>query len=426
MRRVLVFIAALVLGAITAPQPAQCSESSQQSAQVPTSQKVIRDPNEYNAYMTALNTRDPSAKASAMEAFVKQYPQSVVLTDALEQAMDAYRQAGNEAKLETTARLILQRKPDAIAALAILAYLDRYKATNGDKAALQEACGYAQTGTNQVRGWQKPDEMSEADFQRMKTQMVEIFNGASGFCSLEKKDYGAAQGFYLEAIQNDANDLQDTYQLTISYLEEDPIDLRGFWYGAKAISLAGNNAATASGIARYVKAKYKKYHGQVDDWDSFATVAVSQTTPPSAQQLAKRIPRAPTLCELAVQAVRDNPPDQLSFSDKEFILAETNCSPANKDAADKVWESIQAMERNGQARLEIPAKVISATKNTLEVAVSDDNQASNKPDLHVALKEPVAEPPAPGTMVKIFGVITKYTPDPFIFTMEKGQLATSQ
>jgi hypothetical protein len=47
-------------------------------------QKVIQNPAEYNAYMTALNTENPAEKGPAMEAFSKKYPYSVVKTDSLE------------------------------------------------------------------------------------------------------------------------------------------------------------------------------------------------------------------------------------------------------------------------------------------------------------------------------------------------------
>jgi hypothetical protein len=54
-------------------------------------QKTIKDPAEYNAYIAALNINDPKQKAAAMEAFVSQYPNSVVKIDAMEQAMAAYQ-----------------------------------------------------------------------------------------------------------------------------------------------------------------------------------------------------------------------------------------------------------------------------------------------------------------------------------------------
>ncbi|HLW53602.1 MAG TPA: hypothetical protein VKW06_12235 [Candidatus Angelobacter sp.] len=429
MRKVLVTFVLALTGVSLAqgnsqPQattPSGAAAAAQPST-TPANQKVIKDPAEYNSYITALNTQDPAQRAAAMEAFVKQYPQSVVMTDALEQAMAAYQQAGNATQVETTAKRILQLMPNNIRALAIVVALDRAKATGGDQAALKEMCGYAQTGLQQLPSWQKPDGMNDPDFEKLKNQMAQIFNGAAGFCALQSKDNRNASGYYLKAIQIDPNDLQDTYQLAISYLETDPMDLHGFWYGAKALRLAGNNAAAVNAIAPYLKAKYKKYHGKVDDWDQFVTTAASQSSAPSADDLAKLIPPAPTPCDFAVQAVKDNKPEDLSFSDKEFILSKAGCSPANKDAADKIWQNILDMEKNGEARLEIPIKVIAATKDSVEAAVSDDNQAAGKVDMHIELEKPVLKPPAPGTMTKIIGVITQYTPEPFLFTMQHGEL----
>ena len=423
MKKVLVTVVLTLAIAANGQQPTQPSQSGQtQPGNAPASQKVIKDPGEYNAYITALNTTDPAAKAAAMEAFVKQYPQSVVLIDALEQAMAGYQQAGNQAKVEEMAKRVLQLQPNHIRALAVVVALDRAKATSGDQAALKEGCASSQTGLQQLPGWQKPEGMQEADFGKLKDQMSQIFNGAAGFCALQNKDFANARTFYLKAIQNDPNDFLDTYQLTIAFLETDPVDLTGFWYGAKALRLAGNNAATVNAISPYIKGKFKKYHGKVDDWDQFAAAVSTQTAPPSADDLAKLITPAPTPCDFAVQAVKDNKPEDLSFSDKEFILSKSGCSPANKDAADKVWQSIQTMEKNGEARLEIPVKIISATKDSVEAAISDDNQTANKADVHVALEKPALKPPAAGTMTKIVGVITQYTPDPFMFTMEHGEL----
>jgi hypothetical protein len=91
-----------------------------------------------------------------------------------------------------------------------------------------------------------------------------------------------------------------------------------------------------------------------------------------------------------------------------------------------VWQSIQKMEKGGEARLQIPVKVISATRGTIEAAISDDNQAANKADLHIELEKPAVTPPAPGTTINVIGVITKYDIDPFMFTMEKGQLPAAK
>jgi hypothetical protein len=72
-------------------------------------------------------------------------------------------------------------------------------------------------------------------------------------------------------------------------------------------------------------------------------------------------------------------------------------------------------------------KVIAAPDtSTLEVAVSEDNQAANKSDMKVTMEKPMTKPPAVGSSINIIGVISEYTPDPFIFTMTKGALPAAK
>jgi len=417
-------------GQTPAAQPGQTPSAQAgqtQPGSTPANQKVIKDPAEYNAYITALNTQDPAARAAAMEAFVKQYPQSIVLTDALEQAMAAYQQSNNGAKVEETAKRILQLMPNNVRALAIVVALNRAKATNGDKAALAEGCPYAQKGLQELPNWQKPEGISDADYQKLRTQMSDIFNGAAGFCALQNRDFAGAKTYYEKAFQIDPSNLQDTYQLAVADLEQNPVNLEGLWYCSKAMQLASANPAAAKSMGDYCKAKYKRFHGGEDGWDQIVASAASQTALPPT--FVSSIKPAPTPCELAVQVVQQNDPASLGFSDKEFILSKANCppeqrgTPENKAAADKVWQSIQDMEKNGAARLKIPdVKVIAADKDTIDAAITDENKAANKADVHVIMEKPMLHPPAAGTDTDIIGVLTKYTPDPFMFTMEQGQL----
>lgn len=431
MKKVLVtFVLALTAGAMAFAQqptaPAQqptAPAASQGEQNKPTSQKVIKDPAEYNAYITALNTTDPAAKAAAMEAFVAQYPNSIVKIDALEQAMAAYQQAGNQAKVEGTAKRILQIDPNNIRALAIVSFIDRAKATQGDQAALQSTCAESQAGLQNLPTWQKPETLSDADFAKLKQQMSNIFEGAAGFCALQAKNYAVAEEHYNKALQIQPNDYGDVYQLAIAELSSNPLQLNGFWHCAKAMNLAQaapNGAQVVQSINGYCKAIYHNYHGNDQGWDQFVQQNGAAAAPPA--NIAQLITPKPTPCDLAVQAVQQNDPSSLSFGDKEFILSQKDCSPAGTEAANKVWQSIQDLEKGGVAKLKIPVKVISATPDTIEAALSDDNQAANKADLHVTMEKPMKKPPAPGAMIDIIGTITAYTPNPFMFTMEKGEL----
>src|SRR5260370_31272091 len=149
-------------------------EGSPSNAQ--STQKVIKDPAEYNAYIAALNTPDPAVKAAAMEAFVKQYPASIVKIDALEQAMAAYQQAGNAAKVLDGAQRIITLDPGNVRALAILAYLKR---AAGTPEPAKESLAYAQRGLDGLTRWTIPEGTSEADFQKLRTQRSLISYGAA-------------------------------------------------------------------------------------------------------------------------------------------------------------------------------------------------------------------------------------------------------
>lgn len=386
-------------------------------------QKTIKDPAEYQAYISAQNTTDAAARAVAMEAFATRYPQSVVVSDALEQSMAAYQQAGNVAKVEAIARRIVAADPSSLRALAILVSLDR---ASGNQESATELCGYATRGAGLLPKWPKPDGMSDADFQKLQNQMAAIFYGGAGFCHLQGKNFTDARDAYTKSFQIDPTNLQDVYQLAVADLEMTPADMNGLWYCAKAMHLAEaqNNTKAVNSMVAYCKARYRKYHGSDEGWEQIVKSSTSQTALPA--NFASSIKPAPTPCDLAVQAVQQNDAADLSFSDKEFILSKATCSPANKEAADKVWQSILALEKFGDARLQIPVKVIAVATDSLDCAVADDNRESGKVDLHVLMEKPMLHPPAVGSEISLIGVIKAYNTSPFLFVMEKGSLAAAK
>ena len=442
MKRVLVtFVLALTTCALAqgnaqqppAQQPSGQQPSAQQpasgaqqpgaepsQANVPTSQKVIKDPAEYNAYITALNTQDPAQKAAAMEAFVKQYPNSVVKLEALEQAMAAYQQSNNPAKVEEIATQIRQIDPNNVRALAIITAIKQGQEKDPQQFAELQQLG--EQGLRALPNWKKPEGMSEADYTKFKMQMQGIFSGAAGFGALQAKNYAAAKQYYTQALETDPNNWANVYRLAIANLESNPMDLTGFWYGAHAIALAQaqNNTAAVNSMKPYLTSKYQRYHGGLDGWDQLVASAATGTAPPAGFTIKP----APTLCDLAANAVQQNGATGLSFADRETILSCRDKSPANKTAADAVWQDLQTLQKNGEAKLKIPqVKVIAApNNNTLQVAVSEDNQKANKADMTVQMEKPMTKLPAVGSMTDIIGVISDYTPDPFMFTMIKGEL----
>src|SRR5580704_7937054 len=119
----LLLVAAVTAVAQTAPAPAQpAPQQNPAPAPAAPQKKEIKDPAEYNAYVGAVQQTDAAAKVSGLEAFLTQYPNSVMKEDALELLMGAYQQTGNQAKTLDTAAKVLATSSCNIRALALLAY----------------------------------------------------------------------------------------------------------------------------------------------------------------------------------------------------------------------------------------------------------------------------------------------------------------
>ncbi len=218
--------------------------------QPPSGQPVIKDPAEYKAYTAAINTPDATARAEALEAFVQQYPKSVVLTDALEGEMAAWQAAGDSKQVMKVAKRLLAADQGNIRALGIVVALDRVNAQKGDLDALNEMCQDASGGMLAVPMWRQPANMAPADYVALSKLLNDIFVGAEGYCAVQEKNYSQARDWLGRALKIDSTNVQDTYQLAVADLESTPLDPDGFWYCARGIHLA-ESSDTPAGHGRH-------------------------------------------------------------------------------------------------------------------------------------------------------------------------------
>ena len=390
--------------------------------------KVIDDPAEDAAYATAMATADVTQRATQLQAFVRQYPNSEKLLPALQQLLADDQQLNDSTNAERTARRILEIAPGDIPALAIIVYLARTHATglaDGDArtALAREAAEDAGLGLKLLPSWPGPAGMATADVEALRGKLGAIFYGGLGFERLVAGDYGVARYYYLKAVQTNPADIQTDYELALVDLRTTPLDADGFWWAAKAYTLAGaaNAPQSQAAIAPLARESYRSYHGGDDGWDELLLQVESEGAPPPGFNIQP----APTPAEQAVQAAQDADLSSLTVPDWEFILSYRDASAANRAAADKVWASIVAGPGGVPARLKLPVKVISASRGSLEAAITDDSQKAGRADLHVILAQPLATPPVPGTMVTVVGVLSAYEPQPFVFTMQKAEIASN-
>ena len=394
----------------TPSAPGQAAAPAQQPAgsQAP----VIKDPAEYNAYVAAVQQKDPNAKISGLEAFLTQYPSSVMKNQALEILLGTYQQAGNVKKALETATKLVAVQPCSVPALFLLTYVNRVTAQSGDANGKQESADaekYGQQGLDCLSKYQKPEGTTDTDFQKQVATMKENFNAGIGWGALQDKDNAKSAQFLKAAVESNPpdseKDLALLYPLALSYLQQTPPDYQnGVWYAARAAAVAP--AASQPGLEKYARSQYMKYHQGDDGWDTVLNAAKA-----GGPQVP--IPAPPTPADQAHDMVAKTPPDKMDFATWEFVLS--NGSQADQDT---VWNAIKgkAVQMNGT--------VLSTQPDQFMIAGSSDDIDAKKADITLKFEDkvPVKMIPKDGASFDFQGEPASYTPSPFMMVMEKGQL----
>jgi len=393
-----------------AAQPAQGQSSApaQGQAQGP----VIKDPAEYNAYVAAVQQKDPSAKISGLEAFLTQYPNSVMKNTALELLMGAYQQTNNMQKTTDTATKLVAADPCNMRALALLAYFDRARAQGGDPNATQLLADAKKYGEQGLACWPK---VTDADIKKMQPQMDNIFHSAIGIADCQNKDYAGCITELKPPADANPTDFSVVYPLALAYWPDPKTpttpenSLNAIWYAARASAIAP--AQLQAQIEKYARGLYVRFHGGDDGWADVLAKAKAGTTPPA--DLATMIKPAPTPPEQAHNMLTQTSPDKMDFATWEFIL--TNGSQEDQDT---VWNAIKGkpVQMNGT--------VISTEPDQFMIAGSSDDIDAKKPDITLKFEEkvPARLVPKDGASFDFQGEPASYTPNPFMMVMEKGQL----
>jgi hypothetical protein len=413
----------------TAQQPSQpaAQPAQGQPPASPAQAPVIKDPAEYNAYVGAVQQKDPAAQISGLEAFLTQYPNSVMKNSALQVLMQDYQQTNNQQKTIDTATKLVAADPGNVRAMALLAYFDRMKAQGGDANAQQDlvdAKKYGQMGLDALPKFTKPDGTSDADFQKMKDQMTGIFEAAMGIADLTAKDYDDSRKELRVAADGNPTDFSVVYPLALAYVGPTPPDpktppdsLNAIWYAARA-SVVAPTPQYQQQIEKYARNQYIKYHGGDDGWTDI--LAKAKANPVEPTDLATTIKPAPSPDEQAHKMLQDTAdaegklhPEKMDFAIWEFVLS--NGKPDDQKA---VWDGIigKVFLLNGQ--------IIDASPTELHIAASEDDIEAKKADVTLTLTEklPLRLVPKPGVSMNFQGSPASYTPSPFMVTMEKGSL----
>lgn len=287
-------LAALVLGAPSGQPP---SDSGRILSLGPTCLWAATPPapqekkpqwksrDEYDAYQAIVGEQDPNKKIQLAQAFLEKFKDSDFKDLAYLEVLGAYLRLGDGIKAVEAGQKALEANPDNLDAQTRVAYLFpfAFRLDDPDVAAkLSRAESDAKRGLEVLQKAQKPENVTEDQFnQRFKASRA-VFNSLLGFVGLQRKDYAGAVTSLKAAAEDNPSYSYGFYWLGLSYLNLTPRDYdNAVWNMARAISLAkAARDPNADPWEKYLRQTYIGYHGNDQGLADIVTQTASSSTPP--------------------------------------------------------------------------------------------------------------------------------------------------
>ncbi|HEU5457718.1 MAG TPA: hypothetical protein VFU68_03800 [Terracidiphilus sp.] len=328
---------------------------------------TIKDPAEYNSYQMATSQTDPTAKAAALESFLKNYPQSVVKGAVLDMLLDTYQQLRDADKTTNTVDRILQTDPNNMKAIYIGVFYKKAacaKSVNPKtgKSSDTQTCDDAAALATKGLAVPKPAGVTDDAWKQQTAATYPLFHSTIALDdAVSKQDFKGAIAEYRASLmllsdeQSKSAGLVDTLSLADLYTKPATRDLeKAVWFYARVWDYAP--PAYKAQIEPKLDYYYKQYHGGMDGLDAIKQKAAATTFPPSDYSIVKAKTPAQQIHDLLATT-----PDltTLALADKETVLA-----MGEKDDADKMWAVLQ------NKPTPVPGTVIARTVTALKVKVT--------------------------------------------------------
>lgn len=173
---------------------------------------------ENDAYKPIYNAQggDPMKMIELGEAFVAKFPMSYYTGPVYGMLAQAYLNTGMTDKMIDAANKALAINPDSIAPLAMLTWAMPRRA-QGNSPDLQKAQEYGHHCLDLIASAEKPDNVSDADFEKNKNESISMCNDGLGVASVKTGKYDDAITELNQAIKlADMPDPVDFYLLAIA------------------------------------------------------------------------------------------------------------------------------------------------------------------------------------------------------------------
>jgi tetratricopeptide (TPR) repeat protein len=372
---------------------------------------------EYNAYKAAADEQNPQNKVRLLDEFMTKYQTPALLPFVYREYFLTYYRLQNYAKtVEWVDKyLTLGDKIDAPGRLqALVARGQAYFAGSSD-AALQTPEMLTKTreasaqGLQVVAAWQKPANVSDAQFAEQKKNIGILLHSVAGIVQSQQKDYKGAQESYRAALVLDANNAISHYRLGIAYLQDTPPQANdGFWELARAIALKAPGEAQVRAYLRNQLLQYQQPGCErlVDDqMNQVITLATSSQEKPADFGIAS---------SQELQMARDDTANFLPWLQEGGQHGQTmwlaTCGLEYPDVAVRVMEVV-------------PGEGDNVTLRVFRAPTQEAMEAATEPNMEIqVVAQPEARRIPKDEFVRFTGTLTAYQPMPFLLTWGQAKV----
>jgi hypothetical protein len=272
----------------------------------------------------------------------------------------------------------------------------------------------ANQGADLLSKYAKPagSTMSDDDFAKQKKPGIAFFDAASGFASLQLKDYAAAITSFKAALVNNPTDGVSSYRLGVAYLaSQPPQSIDGFWSLARAVNLK------VPGMD----------DGKIKDYLKKAITAYEQPNCDSVvdTQLTELLQMAGTSGDRPATYSIPSAADLQKAASGSTILTVIADLTAGGDKAKLTWIAICGAEfpQVGGKIFDVTPATDSVEMHIFTGATSEEITAATAPNLDVKfVGQPEVSRFKKDDEIVFDGTLVGYDPQPFLLHFDKAKV----
>lgn len=380
---------------------------------------------EYNAFVDTTRPQDPAPRLDAIDAFLKQYPESVLRAFVYPAMAQTAFQLQRHAKVLEAVDGLLEMNRDQVASLykqsnytdlhidniyyqALVLYtfsfLQSFRNGTPQADALAErAAEHARQGLElhqKLYGQVQPpdDPAKRKQFDEQKNTEEASFHNLLAFVAWRKEDYSSAAREYAAVVKLTPNDPLINYRTGLASLRQSTPDYpAGIWHVARAISLKITKSEEVKDYLTKVVSGYQQVVPTcaADQVDDILQAAAQSATPPPGWRLVDASQVNAVRNELTVKRIFD---DLKAGGEQEHLIWLASCGLELPELEGEVLEASQTPENSV----------------TLGVAVTQEAADAKQPDITVkVIAPPEAKNLKAGDVVHFTGIVDGYQKDPF-------------